>query len=289
MQPVVGIGLRAPHLAEIERTRPATGFLEIHAENYLAPSPARQAIERLRADHAFSIHAVGLSLGSSEGLDEAHLARVATLVQDLEPALVSDHLSWSVADGRYFNDLLPLPYTEEALEVVVRNVGRLQEALGRSVAVENPSCYLGFASSTMSEPEFLAELARRSGCGLLLDANNIVVTAHNLRLDPAAWLDGLPAAAITEYHLAGHAVNDADGQPILIDDHGSRTSEAVWRLLADIVRRFGPRPTLIEWDTDIPPLGVLLDEAARAERVLAERVLAERVIADGGRHGARAA
>ena len=181
MQPVVGIGLRAPHLAEIERTRPATGFLEIHAENYLAPSPARQAIERLRADHAFSIHAVGLSLGSSEGLDEAHLARVATLVQDLEPALVSDHLSWSVADGRYFNDLLPLPYTEEALEVVVRNVGRLQEALGRSVAVENPSCYLGFASSTMSEPEFLAELARRSGCGLLLDANNIVVTAHNLR------------------------------------------------------------------------------------------------------------
>jgi uncharacterized protein (UPF0276 family) len=279
MQAVAGIGLRAPHVAEIERARPAIGFLEIHAENYLAPSPARQAIERLRADYAFSLHAVGLSLGSAEGFDEAHLARVATLVREHEPELVSDHLSWSVLDGRYFNDLLPLPYSEEALEVVVRNVGRVQDVLRRPVAIENPSCYLSFASSTMSEPEFLAELARRSGCGLLLDANNIVVTAHNLALDPAAWLAGLPGSAITEYHLAGHAVNDADGQPILIDDHGSCTSEAVWRLYTEAVRRFGPRPTLVEWDTDIPELGVLLGEAARAERV----------IADGGRRAARAA
>ena len=192
MNPVAGIGLRSPHLAEIGRERPATGFLEIHAENYLARSPALQAVERLRADYALSIHAVGLSLGSAEGLDEAHLARVAALVKRLEPAWVSDHLSWSVSGGRYFNDLLPLPYTEEALEVVVRNVGRLQDALGRQVSIENPSCYLGFAHSTLSEPEFLSELVRRSGCGLLLDANNIVVTAHNLRLDPRDWLDGLP-------------------------------------------------------------------------------------------------
>ena len=279
MNPLAGIGLRSPHLADIARERPAIGFLEIHAENYLAPLPALQAVERLRGDYPLSLHAVGLSLGSADGLDEAHLARVAALVKRLEPAWVSDHLSWSVSGGRYFNDLLPLPYTEEALEVVVRNVGRLQETLGRQVAIENPSCYLGFVHSTLSEPEFLSELVRRSGCGLLLDANNIVVTAHNLRLDADDWLAGLPAASITEYHLAGHAVNDADGQPILIDDHGSKVSEGVWALYAEVLKRFGPRPTLIEWDTDIPPLVVLLDEAARADRV----------IRAGGRDVARAA
>ena len=269
MRPVAGIGLRSPHLAEIARDRPATGFLEIHAENYLGGSPALQTVERLRPDYEFSIHAVGLSLGSVDGLDEAHLGRVAALIERLEPALVSDHLSWSVAGGRYFNDLLPLPYTEEALQVVVRNVDRLQEKLGRQVLVENPSCYLAFEHSTLSEPEFLSELARRSGCGLLLDANNIVVTAHNLRLDPAAWLDGLPASAIGEYHLAGHAVNDADGEPVLIDDHGSRVSEGVWTLFDEIVRRYGPRPTLVEWDTDLPALDVLLAEADRATQSLA--------------------
>ena len=263
MQPVAGIGLRAPHLAEIARDRPATGFLEIHAENHLSVS-SFAAVERLRADYPFSVHAVGLSLGSVDGLDEAHLARVVDLVKRLEPALVSDHLSWSVLGGRYFNDLLPLPYTEEAL--------------GRQVAIENPSCYLGFAQSTLSEPQFLAELSRRSGCGLLLDVNNIVVTAHNLRLDPRAWLD-LPAAAISEYHLAGHSVNDADGEPILIDDHGSQVSEGVWALFADVVDRFGARPSLIEWDTDLPALPVLLDEVARADRLLTQR----------GRNAARAA
>jgi uncharacterized protein (UPF0276 family) len=267
MKPLTGVGLRSPHLAEIGRERPATGFLEIHAENYLAGSPARQAIEQLRADYAFSIHAVGLSLGSAEGLDEVHLARVAALVRRLEPVWVSDHLSWSVSGGRYFNDLLPLPYSEEALDVVVRNVGQLQDALGRQVSIENPSCYLGFADSTLSEPAFLTELARRSGCGLLLDANNIVVTAHNLRLDPNDWLAGLSGEAITQYHLAGHAVNDADGEPILIDDHGSRVSDGVWELFAQVVKRFDARPTLIEWDTDIPSLDVLLDEAARAAGV----------------------
>ena len=268
MDPVAGIGLRSPHLAEIARDRPATGFLEIHAENYLAGSPARQAIEYLRRDYDFSVHAVGLSLGSAEGLDEAHLARVAALIERLEPWLVSDHLSWSVAGGRYFNDLLPLPYTEEALAVVVRNVQRMQDRLGRQVSIENPSCYLAFGHSTLSEAEFLAELARRSGCGLLLDANNVVVTAHNLRLAPADWLTPLPADAITEYHLAGHAVNDVDGEPVLIDDHGSRVGDAVLDLFREIVRRYGKRPTLVEWDTDIPALDVLLDEARRAERVL---------------------
>jgi uncharacterized protein (UPF0276 family) len=268
MRPVAGIGLRSPHLAEIGRDRPATGFLEIHAENYLGGSPAGQAVERLRESYELSVHAVGLSLGSVDGLDEIHLDRVASLVSRLKPALVSDHLSWSMHGGRYFNDLLPLPYTEEALEVVVRNVVHLQERLGRQVSIENPSCYLGFAHSTLTEPEFLAELARRSGCGLLLDINNIVVTAHNLRRDPRDWLASLPGEAITEYHLAGHAVNDADGEPILIDDHGSRVGDEVWMLLGEAVRRYGPRPTLIEWDTDIPALPVLLEEAAKAERVI---------------------
>ena len=268
MRPVAGIGLRSPHLAEIGRDRPATGFLEIHAENHLGGSPARQAIERLREDYDFSVHAVGLSLGSVDGLDEAHLDRVVELVRRLEPALVSDHLSWSVHGGRYFNDLLPLPYTEEALDVVVRNLVRLQEALGRQVSIENPSCYLGFVQSTLTEPEFLAELVRRSGCGLLLDLNNIVVTAHNLRLDPHDWLKALPGEAIGEYHLAGHAVNDCDGEPILIDDHGSRVGDQVWALFGDALRRYGPRPTLVEWDTDIPALPVLLEEEARAERMI---------------------
>ena len=268
MKPVAGIGLRSPHLAEIGRDRPATGFLEIHAENHLGGSPAGQAVERLRESYEFSIHAVGLSLGSVDGLDEVHLDRVAALVKRLEPALVSDHLSWSMHGGRYFNDLLPLPYTEEALEVVVRNVGCLQEALGRQISIENPSCYLGFGHSTLTEPQFLAELVRRSGCGLLLDLNNVVVTAHNLRLDPRDWLSGLPGGAITEYHLAGHAVNDADGEPILIDDHGSRVGDEAWTLFGGAVRQYGARPTLIEWDTDIPALQVLLEEAAHAERVI---------------------
>ncbi len=268
MEPVAGIGLRSPHLAEIARDRPATGFLEVHAENYLAGSPALRTLERLREDYEFSVHAVGLSLGSVDSVDEAHLDRVAALIHRLEPKLVSDHLSWSLAGGRYFNDLLPLPYTEEALEVVGRNVHRLQERLGRQVLVENPSCYLAFAHSTLSEPEFLAELARRTGCGLLLDANNIAVTAHNLRLDARAWLQELPSAAIGQYHLAGHTVNDADGEPILIDDHGSQVGEGVWSLFGEIVRRYGPRPTLVEWDTDLPALDVLLDEARRAGRAL---------------------
>jgi uncharacterized protein len=278
MSPTAGIGLRAPHLAEIARERPATAFLEIHAENYLSPTPAAETIERLRADYAFSVHAVGLSLGSAAGLDEAHLDRVAGLVKRLQPAYVSDHLSWSVAGGRYFNDLLPLPYTEEALDVVVRNVQRLQDRLGRQVSIENPSCYLGFTHSTMSEPEFLSEVARRSGCGLLLDVNNIHVTAHNLRLDARDWLTLLPDA-VTQYHLAGHAVNDADGEPILIDDHGSRVSDAVWSLFQEVVGRIGSRPTLIEWDTDLPALSVLLDEAQRADHA----------ILSAGDHAARAA
>lgn len=268
MRSVAGIGLRSPHLADLVRGRPATGFLEIHAENYLLPSPSLACIEDLRRDYPLSIHAVGLSVGSAEGLDDVHLGRVGALVKRLQPAFVSDHLSWSVSGGRFLNDLLPLPYTDETLAIVARNVDEMQQTLGRQVSIENPSCYLAFSHSTLSEPEFLAELVRRTGCGILLDANNIHVTAHNLRLDPVSWLDVLPGSAITQYHVAGHAVNDADGEPILIDDHGSRVSGEVWTLFKEIVARFGERPTLVEWDTDIPSLPVLLGEAARAEALL---------------------
>ena len=275
MEAVAGIGLRGPHLAAIARDRPATGFLEIHAENHLGRSPAVQAVERLRERYPLSIHAVGLSLGSVDGVDPDHLARVAALVKRLQPALVSEHLAWSAFGGSYFNDLLPLPYTEEALDVVSANVDRLQQALGRQVSIENPSCYLAFRHSTLSEPAFLAELVRRTGCGLLLDINNIAVTAHNLRLDPRHWL-GLPAEAITQFHLAGHAVNEADGETILIDDHGSRVKAGVWDLFDAAVARFGGRPTLVEWDTDLPPLAVLLDEARLAQDHLARGTARDR-------------
>ena len=241
-------------------------YLDFNATAPTRPEVIDAMADAMRAGgNASSVHATGRAARS---LVEEARRRVAALVKRLEPACVSDHLSWSVHDGRYFNDLLPLPYTEEALDVVARNIERLQEALGRQVSIENPSCYLGFAHSTLSEPEFLAELVRRSGCGLLFDVNNIVVTAHNLRLDPRDWLSGLPGGAITEYHLAGHAVNDCDGQAILIDDHGSRVGDEVWTLFDDVIRRYGVRPTLVEWDSDIPELAVLLDEAARAGRMI---------------------
>lgn len=261
-----GIGLRARHLEELPARQPAVGFLEIHAENYLGGGPALRRIERLRADYRFSVHAVGLSLGSAGGLDRAHLARVKALVDRLQPDLVSDHLSWSVTRGTYLNDLLPLPYTEESLAVVCRNVAWLQDSLGRRVLVENPSSYLRFTHSTIGEAEFLAAIVAGTGCGLLCDVNNIHVTCANMRLDAAAYLAALPASAIGEFHLAGHAVNDADGQTILIDDHGSRVAEPVWALLRETLRRVGDRPTLIEWDTDVPGLDTLLDEAAHADR-----------------------
>jgi uncharacterized protein (UPF0276 family) len=191
-------------------------------------------------------------------------------VTRFQPALVSEHLAWSRVGGTYLNHLLPLPYTEEALAAVCRNVDAVQTAFGRAVLIENPSGYLRFATSTIPEAEFLGALARRTGCGLLCDVNNLFVTAQNLGLDPDAYLSTLPPAAVEELHLAGHALNDADGQPLLIDDHGAPVAPAVWTLYEQALRRFGPRPTLIEWDTDIPPLAVLMGEAQRADARLRE-------------------
>jgi uncharacterized protein (UPF0276 family) len=262
-----GIGLRTPHLAEVMARRPRTGWLEVHPENYMGAPAAVDALERLRADYPLSLHGVGLSLGSADGIDADHLARLKALTQRLEPCRVSEHMSWSAHGGRWLNDLVPLPYTAESLAVICRNVDRMQTALGRRILVENPSSYLSYRDSTMPEAVFLAEIVRRTGCGILCDVNNIHVSAHNLGLDARDYLRTLPAAAIGEIHLAGHARNEIDGQVLLIDDHGGRVIDPVWDLYRDAVDRFGRVPTMIEWDTALPPLDVLLDEAALADAV----------------------
>jgi uncharacterized protein (UPF0276 family) len=267
----VGVGLRAPHLAEVRRTHPAVPWFEVHAENYMGGGPAVRALAQIRQDYPMALHGVGLSLGSADGLNAQHLTRLKRLVDWLEPALVSEHLAWSIAGGVYLNHLLPLPYTEETLEIVCRHVEATQTVLGRRLLIENPSNYLRFAVSSIPEPEFLAEVVRRTDCGLLCDVNNIYVTSQNFGQNPVAYLEQLPPDAVKEIHLAGHTVNDADGQAILIDDHGSPVSEAVWKLFALAVVRFGPVPTLVEWDTNIPELAVLIGEASKAERILATR------------------
>ena len=260
-----GIGLRSPHVDEVRATRPALSWLEVHPENYLGGGPAVRALEAIRADYPLSFHAVGLSVGSAEGVDRRHLNRIKGLVDRFQPAMVSEHLAWSQAGGAYLNHLLPLPYTEESLAAVCRNVEEVQTTLGRRVLVENPSGYLRFAASTIPEPEFLSALAARTGCGLLCDVNNIHVTAENLGLDARAYLAALPGDAIGEIHVAGHSVNEAAGRPILIDDHGSPVGDAVWTLFEEALRRFGARPTLVEWDTAIPSLDALMAEARRAD------------------------
>jgi len=284
---LAGIGLRSPHVDEIIATRPEVGWLEIHAENYLGGGPALRALEAIRRDYPISVHGVGLSLGSADGLDARHLARVAALVERLQPALVSEHLSWSIAGGAYLNHLLPLPYTDETLTLVSGHVLRVQDALGRAILVENPSSYLRFSDSPIPEPAFLAELARRTGCRVLCDVNNIYVSCRNFGIDPATWVDAMPASAVAEIHLAGHSVNDADGQAILIDDHGSRVAEPVWALYERLLARIGAAPTLVEWDTDIPALPVLLAEAQSAARRLAEAAPGARATFKG--HDAHAA
>jgi uncharacterized protein len=262
-----GIGLRGPHMAEIIAARPAIPWLEVHAENFMQNGPGLRRLEVIRRDYPLSLHGVGLSLGTAEGVDAGHLAALAALVARVEPGVVSEHLSWSVTGGVYLNDLLPLPLTEEALAVVCRNVDRVQQALGRPILVENPSTYLRFRRSTLSEPEFLGALAARTGCRLLCDVNNIYVSAENLGFDPDAYMDALPASAVGEIHLAGHFRTERGGKTLLIDDHGDRVAAPVWALFARATRRFGRVPSLIEWDTRLPDLAVLLEEAERADRV----------------------
>ncbi|PWC83317.1 hypothetical protein TSH100_20940 [Azospirillum sp. TSH100] len=268
-----GIGLREPHREALVAAGLPIPWVEIHPENYLVPGGPRLAgILRVRRDLPVSCHGVGLSLGSAGGLDPDHLMRLRALYDRLEPGLISEHLSWSVTDATYLNDLLPLPYTEDSLDRVRRNIDHAQDAFGRRILVENPAACLAFADSAIPEAEFLAELAARTGCGLLLDVNNLYVSSVNLGFDPVAWLDTIPADAVVELHLAGHARMTVGGEELLIDDHGSMVGEPVTALYADVLDRIGPRPVLIEWDNDLPPLDVLLAEAGKAQRLLDARM-----------------
>ncbi len=260
-----GIGLRSPHMREVLDRSPSAGWLEVHAENYMNCGAAAGQLERIRSSYTLSIHGVGLSLGSASGIDQNHLDRLKEVCCRFEPAMVSEHLSWSVGDGIYLNDLLPIPHDEEALTIVADNISRTQDALKRPILIENLATYVGFSQSTMDEPEFLAALAKRTGCGLLLDINNVFVSAQNMGFDPEGYIAKLPAAAIGEVHLAGHVENQTPDGPVLIDNHGSLVAYEVWSLYASAIRRIGKRPTLIEWDSALPPLTTLLGEAMWAD------------------------
>ncbi|HKZ73078.1 MAG TPA: DUF692 domain-containing protein [Steroidobacteraceae bacterium] len=262
-----GIGLRAPHYEALLRERPDVGWLEAHSENYFGAGGAQlRTLERLRIDYPIALHGVGLSLGSSDPLDVAHLRKLARLVERIAPVFVSEHLSWSSVGQRHANDLLPLPYTEEALRHLIERVGQVQDTLGRRVLVENVSSYVEFSCSEMPEWQFLAALAHEADCGILLDVNNIFVSAHNHGWNALQYLQGIPASAVREMHLAGHTARRVGGRELLVDTHSTQVSEAVWRLYEAAVRRFPRAPTLIEWDSDIPPLEVLCAQAARADR-----------------------
>jgi uncharacterized protein len=266
-----GIGLRFPHHQAVLETRPDVDWLEAHTENYMGGGPTIRTLEAIRRDYPISLHGVGLSLGGADGLDSAHLERIREVARCIEPGLVSEHLSWSIVAGTYLADLLPLPLTEEALELVCRHVEQTQSFLQRRILLENPSSYLRYEHSTIPEWDFIAAVARRTGCGILCDVNNIFVSACNHGWDASTYLGALPADAIGEIHLAGHTLKQFEGGQILrIDDHGSCVAPQVWTLYAQALARFGPVPTLLEWDTNLPRLDVLLAEAAQAAELLEE-------------------
>ena len=283
-----GIGLRFQHHQAVLDTRPEVAWLEVHTENYMGGGTPLRYLDAIRRDYPISLHGIGLSLGSAEGIDLSHLERIRRVIERFEPGLVSEHLSWSIVANTYLGDLLPLPMTDEAMDVVCRHVNQTQAFLQRRILIENPSTYLRFAHSTIPEWEFLAAVAQRTGCSILCDVNNIFVSACNHGWDASAYLAALPAPAIGEIHLAGHAVRQLDnGKVLRIDDHGSRVPAPVWALYVEALARFGPVSTLIEWDTDIPPLEVLLAEAAQAAIHL-ERVEKREVHAAGEAHAVAA-
>jgi len=262
-----GIGLRARHHDAILATPPPVGFLEAHSENYFAEGGAQiEYLERLRSLYPLSLHGVGLSLGSADPLDREHLHRLQRLVDRFEPAFVSEHLSWGALGGRHANDLLPLPYTEESLQLMIDRVTQVQDLLGRRILIENVSSYLTYTCSTLTEPQFLTALAVESDCGLLLDVNNVYVNARNHGFDARDYLVGIPRRVVMEIHLAGHSTNRHGDREILIDTHSTHVCEAVWSLYELALDRFGDVPTLIEWDTDLPDLDVLVAEAATADQ-----------------------
>lgn len=268
-----GVGYKPQHFADILKDAGDVRWLEIHAENYMGDGgrPLAQ-LRHLAEEFAISVHGVGLSIGGEGALDRDHLARLKHLVGWLNPASFSEHLAWSTHDSHFYNDLLPLPYTDATLARVCDHINQVQDTIGRRMLLENPSSYLAFAESTWSEPEFLAEITRRTGCGLLLDVNNVFVSATNLDFSPQGYIDAFALDQVGEIHLGGHDVDEDDhGKPLLIDSHGAEVVDPVWALLDYTLAKSGPKPVLVEWDTDVPEWPVLAAEAARAATAL-ERI-----------------
>jgi hypothetical protein len=256
-----GIGLRAPHYREVLETLPALGWVEVHSENFFGGGAPLRTLLAVREHYPVSLHGVGMGLASTEPLSQAHLSAWRRLCDALQPAAVSEHLCWNAAGGLVVNDLLPFPYTLESLVHVAQRIDQVQEQLGRQLLVENLSSYLSFSHSEMTEGEFLAELTHRTGCGILFDVENLYVNARNLGVDAKAFIDAIPHQAVQEYHLAGYSVRDG----CLVDTHNHPVYPEVWELYEYVLQRIGPRPTLIEWDSDIPALPVLMNEAATAQ------------------------
>lgn len=266
---LTGIGLRMPHYTEFIDERPKVAWIEVHAENYFAEGgKALRVLEKLRADYPISLHGVGLSLGSADELNWQHLQKLRDLITRIEPCLVSDHLSWSSIDGQYLHDLLPLPYTEESLQHIVSRIQQTQTYLDRSILIENISNYIEYEHSTMPEYTFLKEAASKSGCGILLDVNNIYVSTTNLTQDAHTYLSAIPPQLVQEIHLAGFSTTVIKDKEILIDSHNRPIVPAVWDLYRKAIEMLGPKPTIIEWDKDLPPLQTLCLEAYRAEKII---------------------
>jgi uncharacterized protein (UPF0276 family) len=261
---IAGIGLRAPHYGEVLRKLPKLGWVEVHSENFFGGGSPLRTLLGVREHYPVSLHGVGMGLASNAPLDKAHLSALDRLCDAVQPAAVSEHLCWNASDGLVINDLLPFPYTQQALSNVADRIDQVQEVLGRQLLVENLSSYLSFTQSEMSEGEFLAELSRRTGCGILFDVENLYVNARNLGVDTNAFIKALPAEAVREYHLAGYSVRDG----CLVDTHDHPVYPAVWELYDFALQHIGPRPTLIEWDSDIPALTVLTGEAEIAQQRL---------------------
>jgi len=267
-----GIGLRAEHYKEVITTRPNIGWLEVHSENYFGQGgKPLYYLELARQNYPVSLHGVGLSIGSSDPLNKTHLDHLNRLIQRIEPGLVSEHLSWSSIDGKYFNDLLPLPYTEEALKHFSDRVHQVQNILQRQILIENPSSYLSYSHSTIAEWDFMNAIVERTDCGILLDVNNVYVSAINHGFDAHHYLQAIDADAVQEIHLAGFTTDTIEGQDILIDTHNKPISDEVWALYKAAIKRLGALPSLIEWDSDLPPLEFLLEEASRAQTIMDER------------------
>ena len=267
----MGVGYKPQHFSDILAEPGPVAWLEIHAENYMGDGgrPLAQ-LRHLSERFPISVHGVGLSIGGEGPLDAGHLARLKHLCEWLQPASFSEHLAWSTHDSHFLNDLLPLPYTEATLARVARHIDQVQDTVGRRMLLENPSTYLAFDESEMSEIDFLTEVARRTGCGLLLDVNNVFVSTTNQKTDPVSYIDAFPTDHVGEIHLGGHDEDEDDhGAPLLIDSHGREVVDPVWALYAHTIAKAGPKPTLIEWDTDVPEWPVLAAEAARAHEILA--------------------